>query len=119
MYLAFVIRNLALKQSMFNKLKQIQDLRSRGKQIQSALEKESVEGSAGWGKVKITINGNQRATAVNIADDAMGDKAKLEGLVKDAVNDAMEKMQKHLATKMKDLGGLDLAQEIQGMMGQK
>jgi len=104
---------------MFNKLKQIQDLRSKGKQIQEALEKESVEGSSGWGKIKITINGNQRATAVSIADEAMRDKTKLEGLVKDAINDAMEKMQKHLATKMKDLGGMDLAQEIQSIMGSK
>jgi len=101
---------------MFSKLKQFQDLRSRAKTVQSALEKETAEGSAGWGKVKVTVNGNQRLTNVTIADEAMSDKAKLQDLIKDAVNDSMEKMQKLMAGKLKDIGGLDLAKDIQDMM---
>jgi DNA-binding YbaB/EbfC family protein len=103
---------------MFNKLKQFQDLRNRAKQMQTTLEKESVEGSAGWGKVKITMNGNQRITAVVLDDDVMADKAKLQDLIKDAVNDGAEKLQKLLAGKLKDIGGLDLAKEIQDMVKQ-
>ena len=103
---------------MFNKLKQFQDLRNRAKQMQTTLEKESVEGSAGWGKVKITMNGNQRITAVVLDDDVMADKAKLQDLIKDAVNDGAEKLQKLLAGKLKDIGGLDLAKEIQEMVKQ-
>lgn len=103
---------------MFNKLKQFQDLRSRAKQIQSALEKETVEGSSGWGKVKINMNGNQRVTSVTFADDVMSDKTKLQDMVKEAVNDAADKMQKLLAGKMKDIGGLDLAKDIQDMVKQ-
>lgn len=102
---------------MFNKLKQFTDLRSRAKQVQNALEKETVTGEAAWGKVKITLNGNQRATNVSIADDVMSDKAKLEVAIKDGINNAMEKMQKVMASKMKDIGGLDLAKDIQDMMG--
>jgi len=103
---------------MFNKLKQFQDLRSRAKQMQDTLGKENVEGSAGWGKVKVVMNGNQRITSVVLADDVMGDKAKLQDMVKDAVNDAAEKLQKLLAGKLKDIGGLDLAKEIQDMVKQ-
>ncbi|MDD2785565.1 MAG: YbaB/EbfC family nucleoid-associated protein [Patescibacteria group bacterium] len=103
---------------MFNKLKQFQDLRSRAKQIQSVLEKENAEGSSGWGKVKIKMNGNQRVTSVEFADDVMSDKAKLQDLVKEAVNDAADKMQKLLSSKMKDIGGLDLAKDIQDMVQQ-
>ena len=103
---------------MFNKLKQIQDLRGRAKQVQSALEKETVEGSAGWGKVKITMNGNQKVTAVAIADDVMSDKAKLQDMIKEAVNDTTEKIQKLMATKLKDIGGLDLAKDMQDLMKQ-
>lgn len=103
---------------MFNKLKQFQDLRSRAKQIQSALEKESVEGASGWGKVKVTMNGNQRVTGVVISDEAFADKSKLPDLMKDAFNDAAEKLQKVLASKMKDIGGLDLAKDIQDIVGQ-
>ncbi|MFA6099564.1 MAG: YbaB/EbfC family nucleoid-associated protein [Patescibacteria group bacterium] len=100
---------------MFNKLKQFQDLRSRAKQIQNTLEKEVIEGSAGWGKVKITMNGNQRVNSVVLADDVMGDKAKLQDLIKEAANDAAEKLQKVLSGKLKDIGGLDLAKDIQEM----
>ena len=103
---------------MFNKLKQFQDLRNRAKQMQTTLEKESVEGSAGWGKIKITMNGNQRITAVVLDDEVMADKAKLQDLIKDAVNDGAEKLQKLLAGKLKDIGGLDLAKEIQDMVKQ-
>ncbi|MBI4138947.1 YbaB/EbfC family nucleoid-associated protein [Candidatus Uhrbacteria bacterium] len=101
---------------MFNKLKQFKDIRERAKSLQSTLSQERTEGSAGWGKVKVIVDGNQRVVSVAIEPDMMQDKQKLEGLVKDATNDAMEKVQKILATKMKDLGGLDLAQEMQSMM---
>ncbi len=104
---------------MFNKLKQFQDVRSRAKQMQKQLEDVQIEGSAGWGKVKVVINGNQRIIKFEFADEVMSDKAKLEGYAKDAVNDAMEKLQKEMANKMKDMGGLDLAQDIQGMMGKQ
>ena len=103
---------------MFNKLKQFQDLRSRAKQLQTELEKITVDGESGWGKVKVTVNGNQRVTNISIENEVMADKEKLQTLIKEAVNDAMEKLQKVMASKMKDIGGLDLAQDIQGMMGQ-
>ena len=86
--------------------------------MQKELEQVQIEGSAGWGKVKVVLNGNQRVVKFEFADEVMNDKSKLEGFAKDAVNDAMEKLQKEMVTKMKDLGGLDLAQDIQGMMGQ-
>ena len=66
------------------------------------------------GKVKVTVDGNQRVTSV-VIDPSLETKD-IPGLVKDAANDAMEKIQKILASKMKDLGGLDLAQEMQQMM---
>ncbi|MFZ6015232.1 MAG: YbaB/EbfC family nucleoid-associated protein [Patescibacteria group bacterium] len=104
---------------MFNKLKQFQDLRSKAKQMQSELAKITAEGSAGWGKVKVKVNGNQKVLDLTIDDEVMNDKDKLQNLIKEAVNDAMEKLQKQMASNMKDLGGLDLAQEIQGMMGKQ
>jgi len=104
---------------MFNKLKQFQDVRSRAKQMQKELDDVQIVGEAGWGKVKVTLNGNQRVVKFDFADEVMGDKAKLEGYAKDAVNNAMEKLQKEMVGKMKDMGGLDLAQDIQGMMGQQ
>lgn len=104
---------------MFNKLKQFKDLREKAKTLQSALANEKAEGSAGWGKVKITFDGNQHATDVTIDASLLSDKANLEKLVKEAVNDGIGNIQKVLANKMKDMGGLDLAKDIQGLMGNK
>jgi DNA-binding YbaB/EbfC family protein len=104
---------------MFNKLKQIKDLRDKGKQIQAALEKETVQGSASWGKINITINGNQKVTEVKIDESLLNDKEKLENGIKDAFNDGMVKMQKLMASKMNDIGGLDLAKSLQEMIGKE
>ncbi len=101
---------------MFTKLKQFKDIRAKAKVIQDALSGESVEGSAGWGKVKVKMDGNQRVTDVQIDPSLMTDAKSLAAYVKDAVNDAISKVQKVMAAKLKDLGGDDLARDVQGMM---
>lgn len=97
---------------MFNKLKQLNDLKNKAKELQEVLSKESEQGSAGWGKVKVTMNGNQKVTAIEIDQELLSDKAKLENLMMEAVNDAIGKIQVTMAKKLKDVGGLDLASEF-------
>ncbi len=97
---------------MFNKLKQFKDLKDRAKTIQSALSEERAEGTAGWGKIKIVIDGNQRVISVFIDPSVMEDREKLQDLVREASNDAIQKIQKVMASKLKDIGGLDLAAEF-------
>jgi DNA-binding YbaB/EbfC family protein len=104
---------------MFNKLKQFKDIRSRAKDLQSALGEETAEGSAGWGKVKIVMDGNQKVKNVSIDESLLNDKKGIEEGVKDAVNDAVSKIQHTIAKKMKELGGSDLARDVQDMMGNK
>ena len=101
---------------MFSKLKQFKDIRDKAKTIQAALANERAEGHAGWGKVKVVIDGNQKVVSVSIDPDCLNDRDKLQELIREASNDAMEKMQKVLAQKVKDLGGLDLAQDMQDML---
>ncbi len=101
---------------MFNKLKQFKDIKDKAKRIQSVLSKETVEGSAGWGKVKVKIDGNQQFLDVSIDPSVMDDRAKLESMIKEASNDAIKKIQQIMATKLKDVGGLDLANELGDMM---
>jgi len=101
---------------MFSKLKQVRDLQGKAKEIQAALANERAEGSSGWGKVKITVDGNQSVTDVSIDPSLMSDKEKLQNLIKEATNDAMEKVRKIMASKLKDLGGLDLAKDVQDML---
>lgn len=92
---------------MFNKLKQFKDLRDQAKQMQSALSQESSEGSAAWGKVKITMNGNMEITKLEIDDEMMKNKEKLIDAIKEANKEAMKKIQKVMAKKMQEMGGLD------------
>lgn len=92
---------------MFNKLKQIKDLRDQAKELQNMLGKESVVGEAAHGKVKVTMNGNQEVTLVEISDEILGNKSDLESAVKEATNDAVKKVQKVMAKKMQAMGGLD------------
>jgi DNA-binding YbaB/EbfC family protein len=101
---------------MFQKLKQFKDIRDKAKVIQNALSAEKVEGSGGWGKVKVTMDGNQKILNVAVDDSLLSDKKSLEGAVRDAVNDAVAKIQKIMAAKMKDLGGDELARDVQSMM---
>ncbi len=97
---------------MFSKLKQFKDLKDRAKQIQEALSQETAEGVAGWGKVKIVIDGNQKILSVHIDEAAMSDRTKLQDMIVEAGNDAIGKIQRIMATKLKDIGGLDLASEF-------
>lgn len=100
---------------MFNKIKAVKELRDSAKQMQNELEGVTAEGSAAWGKIKVTINGNQKILSVHIEDELMGDKAKLQDGIAEAVNDAVKKIQKELASKMKDMGALQDMMKNLGM----
>ena len=97
---------------MFNKIKAIKDLRDKAKTMQSALSEVHCEGSACWGKILIKLDGNQQTEEVKIDPELLSDVAKLEAGIKDAFNDAMKKLQKELASKMKDMGGLDMFKDL-------
>jgi DNA-binding protein YbaB len=87
---------------MFSKLKHLKDLRNQAKTMQNALaeEKVTVENKG----VTITINGNMEVLSFTINEE-LG-KEKLESAAKDAVNESIKKVQKVMATKMREMGGL-------------
>lgn len=97
---------------MFNKLKQIKDVRKQAKDLQSQLSEVMVVGKAAGGKIMITIDGNQKVQGVQIDDEL--DRSKIADGVKDAFNDASKKLQKEMASKMKDMGGLDALKDMLG-----
>lgn len=90
--------------SMLNKLKQFKDLRDTAKTLKNSLASEVVEGSGGWGKIKIQLDGNQEIKSINIDPDYLNPdkKQKLESDLKDAFHDAVKKVQKVMAEKMKE-----------------
>jgi DNA-binding YbaB/EbfC family protein len=93
---------------MFNKLKQVKDMRDQAKKIQGMLAEESVEATAAWGKVKVVMDGNQIVQSVDIDQELLSDKKKLEDAMKDAYNDAVKKAQKKMVDKMRKSGDINL-----------
>jgi DNA-binding YbaB/EbfC family protein len=93
---------------MFSKIKHLQELKSQANQIKKVLSEETVEGSAAWGKVTITMDGNQDVKAVKIDPELLSDASKVESAVKDAINDAIKKVQRVMAQKMSQFGDLNL-----------
>lgn len=93
---------------MFNKIKAIQQLKNQANQIKKVLAEERIEGSGNWGKIKIIMDGNQEVLSVEISQEIVGDKTKLEAGIKEAINDAIKKVQRVMAQKMSQMGGIDL-----------
>lgn len=86
---------------MFNKLKQLKDLRSQAKVMQNALAGEIITTEKGG--VKIVMNGNMEVTSVEINQDI--DKSSIAKLVQENINDTIKKTQKVMAQKMQEIGG--------------
>jgi DNA-binding YbaB/EbfC family protein len=81
-------------------LKQVQQMQDRMAKVQSELENETVEASAGGGAVRVVASGTQKVISVVIDPAAAGDTEMLQDLVVVAVNEAMELSKQLAATKM-------------------
>jgi DNA-binding protein YbaB len=92
--------------SMFNKLKEFKDMRSSAKKAQEILSSETVTGQGAWGKVMINMTGTFDVKSVTIDDTLLGKKQDLENGVKDALTDAVKKVQFVLFKKRKELEDL-------------
>lgn len=93
--------------SVFSKLKQFKDLRDQGKKLQDSLAGESTTVSNGG--VSMTMDGNFKLTGVAIDEDLLSPnkKEKLQNAIKDAHSDAIKKMQRIMASKMQEMGGME------------
>ena len=92
---------------MFNKLKQYNDLRKQANTIKSAMAEETIEASNK--AVKIVMDGNQEIKSLDISENFLSkDKKKeLENEIKNCIADAIKKVQRKMAMKMQQMGGLD------------
>ena len=94
-----------------NMIKQAQDLQKKMAEAQKKVETLEAEGISGGGIVKITINGKNNVTSVNIDETAIdkNEKEILEDLIVAAFNDARDKIQRKIADEMSSLtGGIKL-----------
>ena len=90
-------------------LRQVQQMQERINKVQSELETETVEASAGGGAVRVVATGTQKIMSVVIDPSAAADTEMLQDLVVAAVNEAMEMAKQLAAKKMQAVaGGLGL-----------
>ena len=81
-------------------LKQVQQMQDRMNKVQSELESETVEASAGGGAVRVVASGTQKLVSVTIDPAAASEVEMLQDMVIAAVNEAMEKSKQLAASKM-------------------
>jgi DNA-binding YbaB/EbfC family protein len=92
-------------------MKQVQDMQSRMADMQEKLDALELEGSAGGGAVKATLNGKGTVRAVKIDPSVVNpaDVDMLEDLIVAAVNDAKSKVDAEVQARMSQVtGGLNL-----------
>ncbi len=86
---------------MFNKLKQIKDLRSQAKSMQSVLADETI--SEERNGTKVTLNGNMEVISITLNSELNKDSQ--EEILKSCLNDVIKKAQKLMARKLQEMGG--------------
>ena len=93
---------------MLNKLKQFKGLRDQAKELQSTLSKESVTVEAAQNKIVLTMDGNLSLTGLAIDEELLSPakKEQLQDGIKKAHEEALKKIQRIMAMKMKEMGGL-------------
>jgi len=94
--------------SLFNKLNQIKDLKSQAKNLQNQLAQESV--TVEKHEVKLTMNGNQKITNLDINSNLLSPdkKNRLEETLKDLHDEAIKKIQRIMAEKMRASGDFNI-----------
>lgn len=92
-------------------LKNAMEMKDRIDEIKAELAEHVIDAEAGGGMVKVQMNGNQEVVSIVIDPDIM-DKENPEvtaTMVQAAVNEATQKTQEFMKTKMQEMaGGLDL-----------
>ena len=89
------------KGGMGNIMKQAQEMQEKMQRVQEEVAKAEVQGEAGAGMVKVTMNGRHDVSKVDIDQSVMEeDKELLEDLLAAAVNDAVRKVEQNTQDRM-------------------
>ncbi len=101
-------------------LQQAQKLQGSFKQMQTQMENQKIEGTAGGGMVRAVVNGKQELLEIRIDPEILDpkDTEMLEELVAAAVNNALEKSRAMLGEEMSRItGGMSLPGIISNIFG--
>lgn len=94
--------------SLFSKLNQIKDLREQAKNLQDQLSQESV--TVEKHSLTMVMDGNQKITKLDINQEYLTPerKERLEDLLIDLHDEAIKKVQKIMAEKMRSSGNFNI-----------
>ena len=84
---------------IFDKLKDINEMRKQAKQIELMLAQETITGQSSGGKIKIVIDGNQVVKSVEVDPSVAGDKSEVARHIRSALEDLFAKHKKALQSK--------------------
>ncbi len=84
---------------IFDKIKDVNEMRKQAKQIEALLGAETVTGASSGGKIRITVDGNQKVLSVEVAPEVAGDKAEVARHIRAALEDLNSKHKKMLQSK--------------------
>jgi DNA-binding protein YbaB len=90
---------------LFDKLKDVNEMRKQAKQIELLLGAEQVTGSSSGSKIKITMDGNQKILSVEVDASVAGDKAEVARHIRAALEDLFSKHKKMLQGKFGKMMG--------------
>lgn len=87
---------------MFDKMKQLYEIKKQADQLKKELQAVVVEAEGGKGAVKMTMSGEMKVKSFVVSPDWLvpDRKVKLEEAMKECVNQGLEKAQKSAAEKM-------------------
>jgi len=93
---------------MFEKIKQLKNLRDQAKRMQDELTQITVNIQGLGGKISVVMDGNQKIMAIDISPELLETSKKevLEKAIAETINEAVKKAQIEAARKMQSMGGL-------------
>ena len=105
------------KGNMSNILSQAREVQKKIEEVQSDLEKITINAESGGGLVTVMINGKQEILELNISKEALKeDKELLEDLIISAINKALSDSQEEMQSRMNSVtGGMLGGLKIPGM----
>ena len=90
---------------LFDKIKDVNEMRKQAKQIELTLAAEQVTGSSSGSKIKITMDGNQKVLSVEVDPSVVGDKSEVARHIRQALEDLNSKHKKMLQSKFGNMMG--------------
>ena len=84
---------------LFDKLKDINEMRKQAKQLEASLATVIVTGKSSGGKIVLVTDGNQNIKSVEVSPEIAGDKSEVARHIRSALEDLFKQHKKMLQSK--------------------